>query len=390
MRLDTTIYVSSISCTDSDAKIVFNNSEAYQVAASNWASQTGEFLLITYHDGCGDGYGNSQRDFVLIDSISTDDSSMTISGHIDHVNFQDAIDGNTDIRLSINNWVPASADPDQALGYTTLTDSNTPRGLSETISFSSPVGTAQTPWGAGVELYQGAADGGKAEVYCVGCGVNGKVTLSTTFHFSFFKGVTAGSLNANGVLHAALQLGVVGDYSFNQNVNVPLSNLPLSVLSIPGIISAGPGLTLNAGANVNVNDKGQMLAGLTFDWPDVSAELDILQPSSSSANGFTDPQINRVFRAPVGISANADAYLEMGLGIEVNILNGMIVKKVALVDKPDVSISAISNGPVNGAACGGVGFDVGIGNELNVDLIGMPNKNINTWKGPSYNDCIVI
>lgn len=272
--------------------------------------------------------------------------------------------------------------------------------IDSSINIATPVGSDPTPWGTGKQLYSQTANGGSIAVYCVGCGVSGTIQVKGTVTFSIAKGITAGGLSANGPISAALELGIVASYANTWNFQQAIGAVPLSPLTIAGIITVGPQVSLAAGGSLTVNANGQLLAGAILDWPAISANIDLANIGSSSASGFTSPKVNPVFQAQGSVSATAEAYLLLNVEFAIDILQGTIKKSIALVEKPDVSITAAVSGTAGIAGttlsggftgpCAGVAVNVAFTNYLYADILGLTQKSINTWNGPSYAKCIPI
>lgn len=271
--------------------------------------------------------------------------------------------------------------------------------IDDDLAFATPQGTDSTPWGAGEQLYSQAQDSGSIAIYCVGCGASGTIHVKGTITFIVGELSLTGSLNAAGDIHAALELGIVASYNNNWSYDKEIANVPLSPLSIPGVLTIGPQIVVSAGGSLTVTADGQLLAGATLDWPAVQFNIDITSPGSSTASGFT-PDLNPVFDAKGSVSATADAYLKVSVGFGIDILDGVISKQVALVEKPDLSITAaaagsasLSDGSVTGTigtgSCDGVSLNVDFNNYVYADLLGS-EININTLSLPVFDKCVTL
>jgi hypothetical protein len=179
-----------------------------------------------------------------------------------------------------------------------------------------------------------------------------------------------------------------------------IAALPLSPLTIPGVLTIGPQISLSACGALTVNAVGQLLAGATLDWSVISANIDLANIQGSSASGF-EPHINPVFQVQGSISSTAEAYLLLSLEFGIDILNGAIQKSVAVVDTPDLSITATTSGQaslqgakaigtIGNANCPGVNVNVAFVNYVYADIPGMTQLNINTYNAPSFEKCLQI
>lgn len=264
--------------------------------------------------------------------------------------------------------------------------------IDDDLNFATPQGSTSTPWGAGQQLYSQAKDGGAIAIYCVGCGAQGTIHVKGTITFNVGELSVKGSLNAAGAITAALALGIVASYTNTWSYEKEIANVPLSPLSIPGVLTIGPQIVLSAGGGLTVSAMGQLLAGTQLEWPEIQANIDIASPGSSSASGFT-PNFTPVFDVAGSISATADAYLTVSVGFGIDILAGTISKQVALVEKPDISITAATSfSAVTGfgsGTCDGASLNLDFNNYVYADLAGT-EFNINTLTLPIASKCLTI
>ena len=222
-----------------------------------------------------------------------------------------------------------------------------------------------------------------------GIGVNGKITVAATIVFSIANGVKEGSVSADGNMHGVLQLGVVAQAV---SVTIPLptttfAQLSLSDIVLPGIVAIGPTIKLGAGGSLTVGASGQLLAGVTLDWPSIHAKLDVASISNSGASGFK-PNVNPVFSANGQVSANAELFLQASIGFGISILGGKFSKSVDLVEQPGIKASAVlagsasyQNGQVSGSlassgSCAGISISANIYNKVFANLAGTQKQSI--------------
>lgn len=268
------------------------------------------------------------------------------------------------------------------------------------LNFATPKGSDSTPWGVGKQVFSKSEKGAAIAIYCVGCGVSGKIHVQGTVTFIVGQLSVSGNLKANGAVQAALELGIVASYTNTWSYTRDIATVPLSPLSIPGIVTIGPQVTLSAGGSLTVGAVGQLLAGAVLDWPAIQATIDIGNLGASSASGFT-PHVNPVFEVKGSVSAEADAFLTLAVGFGIDILVGTIKKQVALVEKPDINVAAklqgqasLSGGSVSGSIgdgqCAGVTLDVTFNNYVYADLAGSQKDIINPLSIPVLSKCFPI
>jgi hypothetical protein len=253
---------------------------------------------------------------------------------------------------------------------------------------------ADTKWGRAYRLYE--ADSVRA--YCVGCGVNGQVTLSGSVSFSIANGFTSGSISANGDLHGVAQLGVDADIvkSFDLKDQV-IAQAALSDLVLGGVLQIGPAVKLSAGGNLGFEAKGSLLAGVTLDWPAISATVDIVNSDNTKIDGFR-PDVIPVFQAEGSVSASVTPYVKVALEFTFGLLQGRFSRSVALVDQPSIITTAnvagessLSDGQLTGSftnGCRGVLVGGTFRNQLYVDIFGVSTKTLLDYTSDPISRCL--
>lgn len=99
--------ISSIQCTDNTATINFNNKAAFDVAVRNWTPAV-PFIMITYHDGCGDAQTSGQHGYMIVDSVDrSSPGALTVTLDVAHVEFAQAVSPDVNITVSIGSYSPS-------------------------------------------------------------------------------------------------------------------------------------------------------------------------------------------------------------------------------------------------------------------------------------------
>ncbi|KAI9844133.1 MAG: hypothetical protein M1838_002315 [Thelocarpon superellum] len=381
VMLEKSSLVANVSCTDGEADVTFTDDTGFSVAVDNWGSMGPIFFLITYAPTCGDKHASGERSYLNVSSFTSDAGTKTIHASITHVDFQDLVDEDADVEITIGDWKPTSQNTSTGLGRRDLDQRWSHQ---DTYSFSTPTGNVDTPWGKGFDLWQGSKDGGEAHVYCVNCGVQGSVTFSTSVTFSLSHGIKVGALQGKGQMKASIEMGVVTSADVQQSFTAPIGQVGLSPVSIPGILSLDADLGMTSGATLDLDTAGKVLGGLILTWDQLQANLDIMNPHAASVSGFTDPQLSTVYpNGTANLNADASAYLQGSLSVGFTILQGLIAKKsVSLIVKPQSAVSANSSSVANSKACGGLDYSIGLSNDIEIDVSGMQPLKINHWDGP--------
>ncbi|KAH8773574.1 hypothetical protein F5883DRAFT_641561 [Diaporthe sp. PMI_573] len=175
-----------------------------------------------------------------------------------------------------------------------------------------------TKWGRAYKLYEGDS----VSAYCVGCGANGQVMLSGSVSFSIANGFTSGAISANGNLHGVAQLGVVASIVNNFDLTEQvIAQAALSDLVLGGVLTIGPAVKLSAGANLGFEASGSLLAGVTLDWPAISATVDIINSGNTKIDGFK-PDVTPAFQAEGSVAASVTPYVKVALEFTFGLLQG--------------------------------------------------------------------
>lgn len=236
--------------------------------------------------------------------------------------------------------------------------------------------------------------------YCVGCGVNGRITITGRLIFSVASGLKEGSIGADGNFHGVMELGFVAN-GLQKEIpiaNTTIASLSLSDLVLPGIIQLGPTISLGAGASLILSASGNLVAGAILDWPAIHAKLDVVSLSDAEASGFA-PDVTPIFSVDGSISAAIDVHLTASLGFTIGLLNiDKFTTSVALVDQPGLRATAtitgsasVSDGSISGqfGSCAGVEFSANVYNKVYADLFGS-QKDIFEWTSPSLSHCVKV
>ncbi|KAJ9653328.1 hypothetical protein H2198_007470 [Neophaeococcomyces mojaviensis] len=257
--------------------------------------------------------------------------------------------------------------------------------------------TQKSPWGQQLLIGSftkksktNAENQGKVEVFCVDCGMQGRVEIFGKAGVSVLDGLE--SLGARLELDMALTLKVgidakiVYSHTFQQN----LFSVPLSKTCVKPIICAGPVLKLGADLELSARGQGQLLAGATVAINRAKASVDLIPPKAAGS-GWT-PEFRPVFEAQGEVDLTADFGLPLALALELNVLNGKFKRDIALVNRPALVANAavavaasLEDGKVAGGVqstngCDGISTTLNLKNDIYVKL---PNdKRINIIQIP--------
>ena len=233
-----------------------------------------------------------------------------------------------------------------------------------------------SPWGQALQLYrkekssESGTLGGEITVYCVQCGVTGKIHLSGEASWTLANGLRQANMGMDVNLRAGLQIGVDAQAELKEFlfpiIQRGMETVP-PVLSVSGLFTVGPEISLSASIDLGITLSDQVLAGFKMSIPAFAANVDLVDGFKSSMKGFT-PQFEKIFEAKAQISATAGLGLPVSLGLGINIPPIKFRKMVSLTEKPVIEANLKYTASTT---CQGIGDDEyvdGIGYEINCKL----------------------
>ncbi|EKG18629.1 Apple [Macrophomina phaseolina MS6] len=227
------------------------------------------------------------------------------------------------------------------------------------------------------------------ELWCVDCGVRGKVVATGSISATPLSGLKKGSIGVSGNMYAGVFLGVNAFAQWEKTIRKDLFVKGLPGWSIPGIVSLGPQLVLGAQATFSVEAEGQLITGASLNWPSFHATLDFVDKSKSSQSGWS-PQITKKFEAHGEVSAKAALGLPVTISFGINILNGVFEKSINLTDIPAITAEATlevdigtEKNQFGSDECAGIDWSIALTNELRLDISDTPGWTLNEWASPA-------
>lgn len=233
-----------------------------------------------------------------------------------------------------------------------------------------PPSLVDSPWGPALQIFKkenSTKNGlvtGEVAVYCVGCGVNGKVHIAGQARWNIVKGLEKLNVGMNGNIAASLQLGLNAQAKLEKTLTFPIAQTGVPGFSVSGIITVGPVIKLDAEAGFGVSLEGQVLAGIKMTIPNFSANLDLVDGSKSESKGFT-PRFEKIFEAKAKISATVALGLPLSIGIGIIIPPIKFDKTAVITDKPsaEATISYTAS-----TSCDGINGDKSCVNGISYNI----------------------
>ncbi|KAJ6481546.1 hypothetical protein C8R47DRAFT_1049827, partial [Mycena vitilis] len=162
-----------------------------------------------------------------------------------------------------------------------------------------------TPWGVatGYELYanttkkanKGANGNTKTStsseltfgLYCVQCHAELYLSFHIGVDWTVLHGISRAVVELEGKGEMQIVLGLEAHYQFKYDVKKALPIPKITPFQVPGVINFGPAFNVDIGATLNIDVKGRIAAGYTYEWDRISATLDLVNRERSTSSGWT-------------------------------------------------------------------------------------------------------
>ncbi|GIZ43052.1 hypothetical protein CKM354_000629600 [Cercospora kikuchii] len=210
----------------------------------------------------------------------------------------------------------------------------------------------------------------RLNVWCVDCGVTGSLSVAGTASISLLKGPTSLAVELDGSIGVGVHLGIEAlvekEFEF---LKKQLYSAGLPGLSIPGIITLGPMITLSVDGKAGVKALGRVLAGAKLEFPEMSVVLDVIDTSRTGLSGFK-PTVTTTFEAVGELELSASIGLPISVGIGIDVLNGLWTQGVAVVSRPNLGAKAHWNTPMaqDEDKCDGIDWELGLGVDFELSV----------------------
>ncbi|KAJ5278653.1 hypothetical protein N7478_004025 [Penicillium angulare] len=230
----------------------------------------------------------------------------------------------------------------------------------------------------GYTLLSHKDDDGKWIVQCAKCGIHVNMNIDGRLAFSIKNGITEGTIQLTNVdpLKLDAQFGLTAESSVSKTRTKHLKrkgkeikNIPLSPLTIPGIITLGPQVSVGVALGVEAAGKVELLVGGTISLSKGYARASVTQ-GKNGVEGL-EPSFDPIFRAAGEFTLTGDLGIPMALEVGLDVLEGKFKKTVGLVNTPSVYVKATASldtkGESSGKSCpNGVSLSVGARNRVHV------------------------
>ncbi|KAK3302880.1 uncharacterized protein B0T15DRAFT_559308 [Chaetomium strumarium] len=184
-----------------------------------------------------------------------------------------------------------------------------------------------------------------------------------------FNLVDTGGVYSN--FHVDAVFGVTLEVQYGKPIealNQPIASVPMSPLTISGIITLGPQLTISGSLDLVLNGQAELLIGSSLKIAPGEARLSLVEREDNSFTGF-ETAFDPVAKFNGALTASVELGLPITIEVGVEILNVKFKKTVGLTNKPSVYGMATLNLNLP-VLCKGVTLSVGVESRIYISAIG--------------------
>ncbi|KAI5195238.1 hypothetical protein AUEXF2481DRAFT_34077 [Aureobasidium subglaciale EXF-2481] len=261
-----------------------------------------------------------------------------------------------------------------------------------------PQATVDSPWGKAASIYSEKKESknkkaeASVDLYCVDCGVKGKVSMAGQAKWNGKDGLKALNAGINANIEAGVHLGLAVTASYKDKKEKKIINAPLPYVGVAvgKLFTAGVYISVDAKSSVEVDAEGQVLVGVAMKIPNFEAKLDLFNEQSaskSSITGFT-PNFTRRFEASGKIGAKVSLSLPIAINAGIEIPPLSLKRVLALIEEPKVygnlTVAASSaDAEAASETCNnGIEYLANVQNDINLDFLGIKTFNLAHYDSP--------
>ncbi|KEZ39992.1 hypothetical protein SAPIO_CDS8972 [Scedosporium apiospermum] len=167
-----------------------------------------------------------------------------------------------------------------------------------------------------------SVDGVDVTASCTECTTTGSFNIRGSFRVNQFLTeeawieLSTGGVTAKAVLGLTLKGALTGKLA---EKSVPIVKFSPAGVSIPGVLTIGPTISVNLGAEISeVRGSVGVTLGGTATIPASSSRLDFLSEDKTTATGWEPTFDVAPFKADASVEAKATAFLKAAVGLEIS------------------------------------------------------------------------
>ncbi|KAH8890636.1 hypothetical protein GQ53DRAFT_765831 [Thozetella sp. PMI_491] len=219
---------------------------------------------------------------------------------------------------------------------------------------------------------------GETSVQCLKCGVHVDISVEGTLAFSLKQGITEGRLslynNDPFEIDAVFGIKVDGEYSI-ELVNQQIAAVPLSPLTIPGIITLGPQLSISGLVELEFSGEAEAVIGGSLSIDTGGAVVDLVQGFRTHVWGF-ETNFTPVAKFDGTVTAALQLGLPIALEVGLDVLNGKFKATAGFVNTPMVYASATITTNEESKCSKGVELRLGVKNKIAIEALDVLEKEL--------------
>ncbi|KAK1984727.1 hypothetical protein LZ30DRAFT_585594 [Colletotrichum cereale] len=283
--------VAAVVCADDELTVAFSDADAFRSAVRDWtasADEGGGFVLITNHLGNCDA--EFERGFFLATGLAADEDALSVT-------------------VAASKEELADIAGECEMSFTSLPAATLSKRLTLDPSFS-------------LSLSEGLAD--DTVLYSDGRHVNitaDEAWFSSTVAFSGylkynFWGFKLEALyfDLDTTFDSAVAISADVAAAYSHSLRFAPDALSFSLVTIPGVVSLGPGVAFAVGLDLNVSAAVGVTAGLSVGLPAGKVHLDLVHSDRSTAAGW-EPK----YSSHANITESADVHVDTSADVTVRL-----------------------------------------------------------------------
>jgi hypothetical protein len=160
------------------------------------------------------------------------------------------------------------------------------------------------------------------------------VTFSGYLHYNFwtFK-LTDLYFDMDTSFDAELDLSLGVGAAYSTSLSYAPDALSYSLVSVPGIISLGPGIAFAVGLNLSASAAVNVTTGASVSLSDGNVHLDVVDSSNNAATGWT-PTYSGYANITEQAEINVDPYVSVSVELAFELLGGLLDLSTGITATP--------------------------------------------------------
>ncbi|KAH8688586.1 hypothetical protein GQ44DRAFT_310820 [Phaeosphaeriaceae sp. PMI808] len=295
----------NVTCANDSLTVTFNGAESFGAALSAWTVED-TLLMVTNHQGSCDT--EFERGFYLVEKISSDPASHSITGHA----FVKEI---ADIAKTCE--MTFSSMPAATLSKRLVINPSLP------ITFGHEILGAtiyeQQPW---------------VKVVADEASFHANITFSGKLNYNFW-GFKLEELyfDIDTAFDADLQMSAFVAAEYKNSFKYAPAELEYILVNVPGIVALGPGLGFSIGLDLETSAEVNVTAGAGISLPNGNVHLDFIGGAKASQSGWT-PQYTSFAKMSQQARVGANVTADLDVQLALKFLGGLIDLSSGLIASP--------------------------------------------------------